>query len=352
VVVPAYNYARYLCECAQSVLSQHTVEVELIIVDDCSTDETRQVTADLAAADSRVTVMRNDPNLGHIPSVNKGFGRVTSEYVVKLDADDLLAPGALARATALLEARPEVSFAFGRPQHFSGDTPRLIESRLRSWTIWSGRDWVAQRCRSGLNAISQPEVVMRAALLRRALPIRTALPHTSDLHLWMQLASMGDVGRINGPAQGYYRVHPDSMQHTVNSGALFDLRSRRDAFDSVFAAEGGALADAADLHQTARRALAAAALDAACRAYDRGRTGDAPVDGFVAFALETWPSARELNGWNALERRVSVGAERASRHPRFVADALIRRGYEEVSRRRWQRTGELGRLRWHRAVRP
>ena len=64
---------------------------------------------------------------------------------------------------------------------------------------------------------------MRTAFLRRALPIRAELPHTSDMHLWMQLAAMGDVGRINGPAQGYYRVHDASMQRTVNAGTFFDL---------------------------------------------------------------------------------------------------------------------------------
>ena len=351
VVIPAYNYARFLGDCAESALSQHSVDLQLIVVDDCSTDDTSRVTAGLAA-DPRVTVIRNDPNKGHIPSVNEGLARATGEYVVKLDADDLLAPGALARATALLDARPDISFVYGRPQHFTGQRPLPVESPPRSWTVWAGRDWLAERCRTGLNAISQPEVVTRASALRRAAPIRTELPHTSDLHLWMQLAALGNVGRVNGPAQGYYREHSDSMQNTVNAGALFYLQSRRDAFDSVFANEAAALPDAAGLHRLARRNLAAAALDAACRAYDRGRTDDAPIEGFVAFARETWPHAGELPGWHALERRRALGAERAARHPRFVADALVRRGLEEVSRWRWRRTGEMGRLIWQGPAQP
>lgn len=340
VMVPAYNYARYLRECAESVLSQRDVDVKLIVVDDCSADETPSVTAELAK-DPRVTAVRNDPNIGHIPSVNRGFAMVDTEYVVKLDADDLLAPGALARATALLEAHPDVGFVYGRPQHFTGEPPEPVDAPARSWRVWSGHEWLEQRCRTGVNAISQPEVVIRVSLLREALPIREELPHTSDLHLWMQLASMADVARVNGPAQGYYREHDASMQRTVNSGRVFDLHARRDAFDSVFAAQGAAVPGAHELHMLARRTLAKSALDRACRAYERRRTGEEVVQDYVAFALETHPGARELREWAALERRRAIGAARAPRDPRCFTAALARRAREEVSRRRWLATGEI-----------
>ena len=350
VVVPAYNYAHFLPECAGSVLTQRDVDVTLLIIDDCSSDDTPRVTAELSAADDRVSVIRNDSNRGHIPSVNSGYEQVDSEYVVKLDADDLLAPGALARATALLESHPNASFVYGRPRHFTGPTPRRADLPALSWTIWSGREWLARMCRMGVNAISQPEVVMRTAFLRRALPIREDLPHTSDMHLWMQLAAMGDVGRINGPAQGYYREHSNSMQRTVNAGRFFDLSCRRAAFDRAFAGVAGELAGAGELHDLARQTLAGNGLDRACRAYDRGRTHEEPVEDFVAFALETWPGAHDLPEWAALQRRRSVGAAKAARDPRFFAGAIVRRGLEETSRLRWRHTGEVGPQRWQQLV--
>lgn len=339
VVVPAYNYARFLTDCAKSVLTQRDVDVELLVIDDASTDETPQVTEELVA-DQRVTVVRHSRNRGHIPSVNEALQRATGQYTVKLDADDLLAPGALARATALLDANPDVAFVYGRPRHFSGRVPRMPDSPTKSWTVWSGRDWIAARCRAGTNVISQPEVVMRTSSVHAAGPVPTELPHTSDLHTWLKLAALGDVGRINGPIQGYYRVHDGSMQNTVHAGVLFDLRARRDAFDAAFASEAGALSAADDLHDAARRRLAAAALDRACRAYDRGRVGTEPVDALVAFALETYPQAGELAEWSALDLRKAVRADRVSRHPRFFAAALARRASEELAKRRWLRTGE------------
>jgi hypothetical protein len=341
VVVPAYNYARYLPDCAGSVLAQRDVDITLIIADDASVDDTLRVTGELAARDPRVHVIRNERNRGHVPTVNSALELVETEYVVKLDADDMLAPGALARATALLQARPHVGFVYGRPHHFEGPVPRLSDGATRSWRVWSGPDWVAARCSSGANVISQPEVVMRTETARRAGWFCAELPHTSDMGLWLKLASIADVGRINGPAQGLYRVHDASMQRTVHAGVMMDLDGRRDAFAIALLQNPDAVSDAAKLHEIARRNLAVTALDYACRAYDRGRTGDKPVDDLVAFALAVCPEARQLKAWKELEHRRSIGADRARRHPQFFADALTRRISEELGHRHWLRTGEL-----------
>lgn len=344
VVIPSYNYARYLRDCVASVLAQPHVEVRVVIIDDCSTDDTPEVSAALTAMDRRVRVIRHSRNKGHIPTVNEGLEHVDTEYIVKLDADDLLAPGALARATALLERYPSVGFVYGRPDHFTDVVPTgRADARTRSWTIWSGEHWMARRCLAGDNAISQPEVVIRTSMLRRVGGVREDLPHTSDLYQWMQLASMGDVGRVNGPTQGYYRVHANSMQRTVHSGPLFGLRARRAAFDAIFAGPVGDLSNAEALRDRARRTLAAEALDRACHEFDRGRGGrpEEPIEEFIAFALETWPSARDLPEWASLARRQSVGARWAGRHPGFVAAAVRRRTEAGVKHWVWRRTGEL-----------
>src|SRR3954467_11927005 len=102
IIVPCYNYAHFLAKCVNSVLAQEGVTVEVLIIDDCSTDDTETVGAQLAT-DSRVTFRRHDNNIGHIATYNEGLDWVTGEYTVLLSADDLLTPGALARATAAME---------------------------------------------------------------------------------------------------------------------------------------------------------------------------------------------------------------------------------------------------------
>lgn len=341
VVIPAYNYAHFLPDAAHSVLKQRDVEVHLIIADDASTDGTPQVTAELAAADRRVTVIRNVTNRGHVATVNAALELVETEYVVKLDADDLVAPGALARATALMDAFPDVGFVYGRPRHFSGPVPRVPDDPARSWTIWPGLEWIDARCRSGANVISQPEVVMRTASAREVGWFCEELPHTSDMGLWLKLAAVSYVGRVNGPAQGIYRVHDGSMQRTVHAGVMMDLEGRRGAFDLVLTRYADRVPDAVEWLRIARRSLAVTALDYACRAYDRGRTGEKPVDDLVAFALDTCPDARELKEWKALEHRRAIGTKQAPRHPQFFADAVTRRISEQLGHWNWLRTGEL-----------
>jgi glycosyltransferase involved in cell wall biosynthesis len=340
VVIPTHDYGRYLAGCVMSVLGQPGVDLDVLIVDDASSDGTPAVTDALLAADDRIRVIRHRRNHGHIATFDEGLFAATGTYVVKLDADDLLPPGALARATDLLEACPHVGFVSGRPVHFAGAAPArraLRSTRVRSWTVWSGHDWVAARCRAGCNTISNPEVVMRTEVMRAAGGQKACVPHTSDFELWLQMAALADVGRVNGPPQGCYRVHAESMQRTIHAGVLADLVGLRDAYASAFAGAAGALHDAAELHAIARRRLAANALDLACRAYDRP-SSRLPVDELVAFALDVWPDTPALSGWRALERRRRTSPA-ITRH-RYLGRAISRRAAEEVNRWQWQRTGQ------------
>jgi hypothetical protein len=341
VVVPAYNYAHYLTACVNSIVGQQGVDVDVLIIDDCSTDDTPEVSAALARRHPQVRVIRHEVNRGHIDTYNEGLLQIDGTYSVLLSADDRLPAGALARATALMEARPEVAMVYGRPVHFTDEPPARHERGgfIRSWSVWSGHDWIARCCAQGYNVVSNPEVVMRTAPMQDAGGLKKELPHTGDLELWLQLAARGGVGRVNGPAQGYYRVHAKSMQRTVYNGVLVDLQGRRDAFDRTFAGPAGELADANALHDSARRALAGQALDRACRAYDRGRTTEVDVDALVGFALDVWPAAAGLPAWRALDRRRRVGPERAARTPAFVGRALVRRAGEAARDVRWQHTG-------------
>jgi hypothetical protein len=339
-VVPSFNYARFLPDAVTSLLTQRDVEVQVIVVDDGSTDDTPQTLAHLQRAHGadRLHVIRNAPNLGQLPSVNQALARVNpdTDYVLKFDADDVLAPGALARAAALLDAHPDTAFTYGRVHHFTGVVPAVPDAPAESWTLWDGQTWIANRCADATNVISQPEVVIRAAALKEAGPIREDLPHTFDLHLWLRLAAIGAVGRVNGPAQGLYRVHDASLQRTVHAGVVLDLRERLAAFEALIADGTIDTAHRARI----RQAIATQALDRACRAYDRGRTHEEPVDALVALALEVHPRAEELPAWRVLEHRRKLGPSRAQRHPRSLTAALKRRAAERRAHRRWSRTGE------------
>lgn len=334
VVVPCYNYARYLRPCVESVLAQ-PVDLRVLIVDDCSSDETPQVCAGLAAADHRVDVVRHAANKGHIATYNEGIGRARGDYFVLLSADDLLTPGSLARAGALLDNHASVGLAYGYAAPVYGKDPPPVRLEDTGWTLWRGRDWIGRMCRSGRNFVVSPEAVMRLDVLRRLGGYNLELPHSADMEIWLRAAALSDVGRINGADQAYYRVHASNMHRTANAGLLFDLESRRDAFLSAFAKEAGMLAGAEGMRQAACRSLACEAIRLAGYAIDRGEAAVACLP-YQNFARRLWPEILLTRQWRALARRQRARPPApAIRHLRFG----WRRAEEKMAWRRWWRTG-------------
>ena len=93
VIIPCYNYAHFLRECVESVVSQAGVEVHVLIIDDASADNTAEVAAELLAHHPGVEYRRHEKNCGHIATYNEGLAWASGDYTVLLSADDLLTPG-------------------------------------------------------------------------------------------------------------------------------------------------------------------------------------------------------------------------------------------------------------------
>jgi glycosyltransferase involved in cell wall biosynthesis len=339
VIIPCYNYANFLPESIGSSLSQDGVLVEVIVVDDASTDESVAVVEKFMSVNSRVKLVRHETNKGHVVAYNDGFSISTGDYVVRLDADDLLTAGSLSRAVAIFEAMPSVGLVYGNPRHFVGETPTSARTRPSSWTVWRGHDWLARRCQVGVNCITTPEAIIRGSIARRIGGLDLRLAYAQDMEMWLRVAAVSDVARVNGVDQAFHRDHATSMSATVGSGILRDLEERRRVFDVLFEGQGSTLSDAAELHETARIALAREALDRACRAYDRGQTARSAVDDYVAYAIDVYPRSRELKEWRALSRRRAIGTRLAPKMPQFFARAILRRAHDEASHVYWRYTG-------------
>ena len=95
VIIPTYNRAKMVCECIASVLAQEGVSMEVIVVDDCSPDETGKLIYDRFGNDERVRCLRNDKNSFQAVSRNRGTKASKGEYLFFLDDDNLLKPNAI-----------------------------------------------------------------------------------------------------------------------------------------------------------------------------------------------------------------------------------------------------------------
>ena len=317
VLVPCYNYARYLEQCVQSVLGQEGVDVDVLIIDDCSSDDTPRVCADLMRRDPRIRVIRHETNMGHIATYNEGIAQIRGDYFVLLSADDLLTPGALSRATSLMDANPNVGMTYGQPISFTDVLPPARTSSS-STSIWNGRKWIRHICRSGKNFVVCPEAVVRADIQRQIGGYSADLPHSADMEMWLRVAAISDIGRVHGADQAYYRVHVLSMQRTIHAGVLFDLDGRHKAFKAAFEKEGADLPDRGELYGLARRSLAIMALQHARKLCDFPAENDVPPAKYREFAASLCPGIVSTSGYRAL-----VADER--RHDRSALQATLAR---------------------------
>lgn len=345
VAVASYNYGRYLRDCVNSALAQEDVDVDVVIVDDGSTDASVAVATYLASLDKRVRLITHDRNRGHIATFNEALWAGAGEFIVKLDSDDMLTPGSLGRAARTMAAFPSVGLLYGNPLTFTDSPPPVARTRVRSCTVWSGSDWLSLRCRRASNCIMQPEAMVRASVLHRTDGHRQHLPATHDLNLWLRLAAISDVARLNGPDQGYYRVHSDSLLRSRFGGYHSDLTQRMKAFDDFFdTLDPGGFPDGfvSRLRVLNHRGLARQALAWTCRLLDDREDDPTSVADYLSFALAVYPDARDLREWRMVAWRLRTDANQFQQIQQQLRVPFARatRSIEgKVRWRRWRRFG-------------
>jgi len=107
ILTTVYNREKYLAECIESVLASTFQDWEMIIVDDCSTDNSVQIAREYEKKDARIKVYVNQQNLGDYPNRNKAASYAKGKYIKYLDADDLIYPHGLEIMVRTMELFPE-----------------------------------------------------------------------------------------------------------------------------------------------------------------------------------------------------------------------------------------------------
>ncbi|SEM93302.1 glycosyltransferase family 2 protein [Cryobacterium luteum] len=337
VVITNYNYERYLRQSVESVLSQRGVVVDVVIVDDASTDGSVLLAQSLVAADPRVRLVSRTQNGGPVSAFNDGLAHATGEFVIRLDADDLLTPGSIARASALAEQFPGVGLVYGHPVHFADPAVLRHRDQARSWTVWSGPGWLERRCRLGHNCITSPEVLMRASTLRSVGGMRS-LAHTHDLELWLRIARAADVGWVGGADQAWHREHSGSLS-AREVDVKRDLEERAAAFTTLFTDGLGDPAGNERLLRMARATLANEALTRTTQAYSAGRGASAETDRYLHYARAIHADLDSLPQAKALRRAQRLGPVKARYSPTLLAHAVRHRAALVIGRFRWRSTG-------------
>lgn len=191
VCIPAYNYAHFLPDAIESVLCQSFQNFELLVVDNCSIDNTEEVVAEYVRKDRRVRYYRNESNLGLVGNLNRCLHYANGDFVKILCADDLLESGSLEKMAYVLEIYPQVSLvASSRLLTDSSLNPIRTASYSAKKTHISGIE-VIKKCLVYGNLIGEPSAV----LFRRKDALRGFREEYSqlvDLEMWFYLLLNGD----------------------------------------------------------------------------------------------------------------------------------------------------------------
>jgi glycosyltransferase involved in cell wall biosynthesis len=256
VAIPSYQYGSFLRECAMSVLTQQVLNLRLLIIDNASTDGSPEIAKEIAAADSRVTLFVNDHNRGLHDSCNRAIDWATADYFVLLDADDVLAAGALALGTTFLDEHPDVALLYGVEGRLINGLldPGRYDAATTRWNIVKGADFIRRTCWDSFCDIGTPAVIRRTAAQKKAGHFRQSLIRTCDFEMYLRLAMVGDVASTNR-VLAIRRIHPAQLSTPYIERRILDFKEHEVAFASFFAHEGTALPEANDLEAMSRRKL-------------------------------------------------------------------------------------------------
>lgn len=208
--MPVYNGMPYLPATMDSLLSQTYSDFEIVICDNASSDETREVCERYAARDSRIRYVRNDENIGAAGNYNRVFELSRGRYFKWAAADDLLAPSFLAECVAALDAHPEASLAFPGTTIIDGEGRHMhrVEDELDA----SAEDPV-ERVRAIWATLRECNAVF--GVMRRDVLAKTNLIGcyiAADSNLLAELAMHGPFVRV--PDFLFYR-----REHAASSSA-------------------------------------------------------------------------------------------------------------------------------------
>lgn len=223
IVIPTYNYGRYLDACLRSVMEQTFDDFQVLVIDNASEDNTEALMQEWVQRDSRVRYVRNVENIGSAGSVRKAYGMTSAPYWMTLCADDLLLPEFLEKIVENgLEKHEECGFGYSLVHRLTDDglvpdmyqhVPRLETGVHDILYHLCFTNWILMSfgvCRR--RCVDEMQVHERHRLkFYDGSPRRGNL---GDHYQWLLLASKWPTFVVN-ERQGIYRVHSGNDTNTT-----------------------------------------------------------------------------------------------------------------------------------------
>jgi glycosyltransferase involved in cell wall biosynthesis len=210
VLLPAYNAARFLSDAMDSILAQTHADFELIAINDGSTDETLDILGAFERKDSRVKVISH-PNMGMGRSLNEALEVARHDWVVRMDADDIMVPNRIERQLAFLAEHPDLVVAGALVCYIDADGKVM---RRYTSPFTDPAQVRAARDEGRLIFFHHPSVIMRRDVIRAAGGYRPQFWPADDVDLWNRVAEQDPANPRMLMQEEYlvhYRIHGSSV---------------------------------------------------------------------------------------------------------------------------------------------
>ncbi len=243
ICIPTFNAARWIQACLESALAQTYTPLEVLIIDDASTDETVELIR--AVDDKRIRVLVNEQNVGLAQNWNKCIEMSRGDFIKFLFHDDILYPDCVEKMMRLLRSNENVGLVFSPRDVIVEGDPEAESTKkwLRNWTtlhtrfralepVNRGRDLFAQYLSRGFhgNWIGEPSsVLIRKECFTRLGLFNPNLYQVCDVEMWLRIMLSYDIGFLPEKLSAF-RIHSDST-------SFHNLVSRRNFLDQLWLLE-------------------------------------------------------------------------------------------------------------------
>lgn len=195
IVTPSYNQGQFIEETIRSVLLQGYPNLEYIIMDGGSTDESVEI---IRKYETWLTYWVSRPDKGQTDAINQGFACASGEILAWLNSDDTYLPAVLQEAVNALDDHPETAMVYGKSK---GTDPVGRQLQVIGWPF----DWEAML--TTLNTVPQPSAFIRQQYAAQAGPLNLDYYYVMDWDYWLRLGLLGDI-RFVDALWSTHKIYP------------------------------------------------------------------------------------------------------------------------------------------------
>lgn len=208
ILIPAYNVEKYIAEAVYSIQNQSHSNIEILIIDDGSVDNTNSIIRNLKEKDSRIVLVTNESNLGLIKTLNKGIELAKGKYIARMDSDDIAHPNRIEKQLGTMLSNPNVDFV--------GCLLKVINEKNRFLYYLDAFDvddnFVAGFISMFESPIAHPGLLIKSEVIKKyKYRDEQEYKHVEDFDMFSRMLADGVKYKCHREYLLYYRINHDGV---------------------------------------------------------------------------------------------------------------------------------------------